>query len=104
KASAPEDAGAVFDFTVSSDESGVVPLSDLPSSSSKIGPSSSSLRGKSPRPAGSKSPPPAVSSDSDVRLVAEGSDLDFRIAEDSPRPASSKKGGSSAKSKLPGAG
>src|SRR5262249_56977277 len=35
------------------------------------------------RMAGSKSPAPKKGSDSDVRLVADGSDLDFKVASDS---------------------
>jgi excisionase family DNA binding protein len=34
------------------------------------------------KPASGKSPPPKAASDSDVRLVADGSDLDFQIADD----------------------
>jgi excisionase family DNA binding protein len=34
---------------------------------------------------GSKSPPPKPGSDSDVRLVAEGSDLDFEVSDDSKK-------------------
>src|SRR4051794_8852548 len=82
KSAPPEDSGAVFDFTLSSDESGVVPLD--PPSRSKSGSPSSSMRRKTPtpRPSSAKSPPPMVSSDSDVRLVADGSELDFKIAND----------------------
>jgi len=48
---------------------GAHPPSDQPSSKKRL--------------AGSKSPSPRKGSDSDVRLVAEGSDLDFKVASDS---------------------
>src|SRR5258708_3065397 len=48
---------------------GAHPSSDQPSSKKRIG--------------SSKSPSPRKGSDSDVRLVAEGSDLDFKVASDS---------------------
>jgi excisionase family DNA binding protein len=48
-----------------------------PASSSKLGGKSSS------RNLGPKSPPPLQGSDSDVRLVADGSDIDYRMAKDS---------------------
>ncbi len=63
---------------------------------SKSGPSSSGRKGASPgksaprKPTmtqpGSKSPPPRAGSDSDVRLVPEGGDLDFQVA-DEPKSA-----------------
>src|SRR5262249_51264578 len=104
KTAPPEDAGAFFDFTLSTDESGVVPLGSEPSGS-KSGASSSSMRRKSPspRPSGAKAPPPMVASDSDVRLVAEGSELDFKIAEESRSPQPKKASGAGkAKSTPPG--
>ncbi len=62
---------------------------------SKGGPSSSGRKsaspGKSPvrKPTmaqpGPKSPPPRTGTDSDVRLVADGSDLDFQVASEEPK-------------------
>ena len=73
------------------------PASKLgPQSPSKLGPPSKTGR-KPTQTSGSKSPPPSKASDSDVRLVAEGSDLDFQVVQDAakspapgpaPRPAS----------------
>ena len=87
-----------------------------PSSGSKGGPPSSGRKsgsgGKVARkptmaqPSGPKSPPPRAASDSDVRLVAEGSDLDFQVMPEepkSPAPAastSSSKSGKTRPSKL----
>jgi excisionase family DNA binding protein len=67
--------GEVFNFSLEPDDSEVA-LGKEPVSTEKP---SSRPGPKSPRPAGSKSPPPKASSDSDVRLVLEGSDLDFSI-------------------------
>jgi len=74
----------VFQFEDSSEE---VALGQGP-------PSSKSQRGSGPRRAGPpssgpKSPAPKASSDSDVRLVPDGSDLDFQVAGDES-PKSSK--------------
>jgi hypothetical protein len=107
----------VFDFTLEAGDE--VPIGQEPAS-----PSSS--RGKSPapksagpktpsgRPAGPrspaprsptpKSPPPKASGDSDVRLVLDGSDLDFQIAPEGseaqvPKSASPSPSGSSKKGK-----
>ncbi len=64
---------------------------------SKGGPSSSGRKGASsgksaPRKQtmaqpGPKSPPPRATSDSDVRLVPEGSDLDFQVEPEGPKSA-----------------
>jgi hypothetical protein len=64
-----------FDFQVSSDDESVQIGQELSSEggSSKKG----SKSGKQ-----AKSPPPKPGSDSDVRLVADGSDLDFQVADD----------------------
>ncbi len=93
----PAGEAAALDFDLGSDDSSdEVPLgkesatkekSGLRTPSSKRSPSQSP---KSPGPAGAskskvgpKSPPAKPASDSDVRLVMEGSDLDFKIAPDS---------------------
>ncbi len=55
-----------------------------PQSPSKLGPPSKTGR-KPTQTAGPKSPPPSKASDSDVRLVAEGSDLDFQVVQDAPK-------------------
>jgi excisionase family DNA binding protein len=75
----------VFDFQLSSDDQ-VEIGQEL---AAKSGSGSGKKSDKSNRP-GPKSPPPKPGSDSDVRLVAEGSDLDFEVAEDSKkrRPSS----------------
>ena len=75
----------VFNFSLDTNDSDEVPLGKQPPSSEKP-----SRSGSSPRKAsGSKSPPPKASSDSDVRLVLDGGDLDFGLApEDSKAPAS----------------
>jgi hypothetical protein len=79
-----------------------------PSSGSKKG-SPGAKVGRKPtmaQPSGPKSPTPKAASDSDVRLVAEGSDLDFQVVPDEPRspppgkPPSSK-GKRSSKLKTP---
>jgi excisionase family DNA binding protein len=54
------------------------PIGELPAKAPGRSPSPSPGR----RHTSSKSPPPKASSDSDVRLVADGSDLDFHIAEE----------------------
>ncbi|HXG10252.1 MAG TPA: helix-turn-helix domain-containing protein [Gemmataceae bacterium] len=70
-----------FEFELSADQADQVDLGDLgrgdqPSSKRRTKPSSSKL-------AGPKSPPPKSGSDSDVRLVPDGSAVDFQIASDS---------------------
>src|SRR5262245_55137396 len=70
-----EASGEVFDFNLSTDDSDQVEIGQELhlGGSSKSGPKS----GKS------KSPPPKAGSDSDVRLVPDGSDLDFQVKSDS---------------------
>jgi hypothetical protein len=79
---APGDAGT-FDFSLDpAAESDEVPIGKEPAA----GPGKSPGRpgSKPPSSKGStKSPPPKAASDSDVRLVMDGSDLDFQIAVDS---------------------
>jgi excisionase family DNA binding protein len=95
--------GGTFDFTLNVEESDQVEIGQElppPGGSGRGGRSGSSKSKLS----GPKSPPPKPGSDSDVRLVPDGSDLDFQVASDSdvklsdsPAPAAS-----SAR-KLPGA-
>jgi hypothetical protein len=84
----------VFDFTFDDESVGVGKefLLDVPGSgrkqdgSKKDGPKSAPKSGpKSPGPKspGPRSPAPKPGSDSDVRLVAQGSDVDFQLAVDS---------------------
>lgn len=81
-----DSSGEVFNFSLEADDSDEVALGNEPISTEK--PSSRPGSG-SKKPSGSKSPPPKASSDSDVRLVLEGSDVDFSIdPEDSKAPAS----------------
>jgi excisionase family DNA binding protein len=83
KTTRPPDAPEVFDFALDAgDTSDQVEIGQelLTGSSSKAAKPSSK---KGPRTPGGKSPPPKPGSDSDVRLVADGSDLDFQIASDS---------------------
>ena len=69
------------------------PASKLgPQSPSKLGPPSKPGR-KPTQTSGAKSPPPKKSSDSDVRLVAEGSDLDFQVVRRAQIPPPGKSGG-----------
>jgi hypothetical protein len=76
---APGGAGAVnFDLGEESDE---VPIGKEPAPGAGKSPG---RVGKPPSSKGStKSPPPKAASDSDVRLVMDGGDLDFQIAIDS---------------------
>jgi excisionase family DNA binding protein len=77
-----------------------------PSSSRKSGMGSKVGRKPTMAQPGPKSPPPKAASDSDVRLVAEGSDLDFQVTPEEPkaRPpggsTSSTKGAKTRASKL----
>src|SRR5262249_25782851 len=76
-----DDEGGVFDFPLDPGESDVVEIGqELPSQSpggrSKTGGSSAKIGGP-------KSPPPKAGSDSDVRLVPDGSNLSFEVADDS---------------------
>src|SRR6266851_4592799 len=72
-------AEEVFDFQLSPDDQ-VEIGQELPA---KTG-SGSGKKSDKNRPS-SKSPPPKPGSDSDVRLVAEGSDLDFEVSDDSKK-------------------
>jgi excisionase family DNA binding protein len=85
KAKPGEGGGDVFNFNLDSDDSDEVPLGKEPAPAEKP-----SRPGSSSRKTGaSKSPPPKASSDSDVRLVLDGSDLDFSLdPADSKLPAS----------------
>lgn len=74
----------VFNFSLDADDSDEVDLGKGPSGADKPSRSGSGSRKSS----SSKSPPPKASSDSDVRLVLEGSDLNFALdAGDSKAPA-----------------
>jgi excisionase family DNA binding protein len=83
----PKKGGAapeVFDFSLeggdSSDQVQIGQELNLSGSGkSKVGKGT----GNTPKPSSGKSPPPKPGSDSDVRLVADGSDLDFLVASDS---------------------
>lgn len=79
----------VFDFSLGGDSSDEIPIGQHPAPRA----------GDSSRKSGGRSPAPKVGSDSDVRLVADGSDLDFHVSSDSDvrmveeaGPASSKSG------------
>ena len=71
-----------------------------PQTPSKLGPTSKTGRKPTQTP-GSKSPPPKKASDSDVRLVAEGSDLDFQVVQDAPKSPAPGRGAPSDKSDMP---
>ena len=65
-----------------------------PKSPSKLGPPSKV--GRKPtqaQPPGPQSPPPKAASDSDVRLVADGSDLDFQVDPAAPKSSGPKSPG-----------
>jgi excisionase family DNA binding protein len=79
------DEGSTSNFDLGPGDSADVPIGHEPLDASG---SASKRSGRSPRPAGSKSPAPRSpapksGSDSDVRLVADASDLEFQIAADS---------------------
>jgi excisionase family DNA binding protein len=113
----PKSDPSVFDFTLGTEDSDEVSLGqDLTPSSSKDMGRRSPPAGKSnppkpgapksppPRPgSGAKSPPPSASaSDSDVRLVSDGTGLDFQVDLDrgsqvEKEPPSSHRGGGSSK-------
>lgn len=108
----PSDAIEVFDFTLPTEDGSKIPLAGNtpPVEKKDSSPDSSARRKAGPRPSTLKAPPPMVSSDSDVRLVAEGSDLDFHIADEptlapkspapSPRGSDPSHARGSSKSKL----
>ena len=68
-----QDQGEVFDFALGGDESESVEIGQEPVSGGSKSKGSKSGRTPATKPG----------SDSDVRLVADGSDLDFQVAEDS---------------------
>jgi hypothetical protein len=86
KAGAPE-GGDVFNFSLGAEESDEVPIGQEPPSA-KSKPHTPPSSRKPPSSKGPKSPPPKASSDSDVRLVMDGNDLDFKIEVDSDGPKS----------------
>jgi excisionase family DNA binding protein len=70
------------------DDSDEVPIGDDPGMDKGSSRSSSRIGKSGPRSQMGKSPPPKPASDSDVRLVMEGSDLDFEIrVDDQPKAA-----------------
>jgi excisionase family DNA binding protein len=90
----PADEGGTFDFSLT--------LEDSESEDVALGssPLDNSASASSSKKAGAKSPPPKPGSDSDVRLVSDGSDLalhmgesDVKIVDDSSGPKSGKKQG-----------
>jgi excisionase family DNA binding protein len=83
EAAKTKDAG-VFNFSLESDESDEVPIGKEPLGTDRPSRTPGSGSRKAP---GSKSPPPKASSDSDVRLVLEGGDMNF-IIEDASKPPS----------------
>jgi hypothetical protein len=100
-----DDSDSAFDFDLPIDDSEDVAIGKekLDTSGSA---SQRSGRGKKPagtKSPGPKSPPPQAGSDSDVRLVTEGSDMEFQISADSDvkmvdEADSSKSGAKSSKS------
>lgn len=96
KAKAGDSGGKdVFNFSLEADESDEVPLGKDPASSGV-------RSGSGSRKTGASKSPPKASSDSDVRLVMDGSDVDIAYNENSKAAASKapvspapKKGGSS---------
>jgi excisionase family DNA binding protein len=100
KAKAGDSAAAkdVFNFSLDADGGDEVALGKDPAASKASGTGSGS------RKSGASKSPPKASSDSDVRLVLEGSDVDFSIrVEDSKAPVSPPpKVGSSSKSRMGG--
>jgi excisionase family DNA binding protein len=91
-----EDAGT---FNLVDDQP---PPEETPSGRHKSGmksPSPKSPSPKSPRPSSLRSPYPKAASDSDVRLVSDGSDLDFHLDLDDAPKSKSPEGGP--KSKAP---
>lgn len=76
----------VFNFSLGAEDSDEVGLGKEPPASDKASRSGSGSRKTST----SKSPPPKASSDSDVRLVLEGSDVDFAVDPGSSKAPASK--------------
>lgn len=86
----PGDSGhgkEVFNFSLDPSESDEVPLGKDPSASSGHGPRSGS--GSGSRKTGSSKSSPKAASDSDVRLVMDGGDVNF-AAPDAGKPSASK--------------
>jgi hypothetical protein len=84
-AKAGEEADSTFDFDLPADDSDEVAIGKEKLDTSG---SASQRSGRGKKPAGSKSPspkspPPQAGSDSDVRLVTDGSDMEFQISADS---------------------
>src|SRR5207249_2262462 len=77
--------GGVFDFTLSPEDSDQVEIGQEIRPGSSASGASKSSKGPSSKKlsSGPVSPTPKPGSDSDVRLVADGSDLGFQIASDS---------------------
>jgi excisionase family DNA binding protein len=76
----------VFNFSLDAGESGEVALGKEPAAADK--PSRSGMGSR--KTTSSKSPPPKASSDSDVRLVMEGSNLDFSLETENSKPPAAK--------------
>jgi hypothetical protein len=86
----PADGGEVFHFPlgVDSDELPLPPLPDdsteeIPIGRERTSDSVSARKADSKSGSRPRTPPPSAGSDSDVRLIADGSDLGFQIAGDS---------------------
>jgi excisionase family DNA binding protein len=107
------DEKEVFDFSLSPDDSDQVEIGqELHLEGSSAGGKSGPRSGSGRKQGGAKSPPPKAGSDSDVRLVPDGSDVDFQTTGESdvkkgdapaPKPASTppkRKAGPSSKSRL----
>src|SRR5207245_2351909 len=76
------------DVKANPDEESAVQIGqELPRESGSGSKKSDSGKGSKPS---SKSPPPKPGSDSDVRLVADGSELDFQVADENARRAQEK--------------
>jgi len=98
-AAQPADDAGVFDFSLGEGdqvEIGREPLFEAPGGSKRSAGKPSSKRGIG----GGRTPPPKPGSDSDVRLVAEGSDVGFQLAPDSKGKPDSKVKPDSSKVKL----
>src|SRR5262249_51403852 len=104
----PADQGGSFDFNLDLDESDEVPIGAEPSDKSASGSKKSGRSsGSKKNTPGPKSPAPKPGSDSDVRLVTEGDDLQISVDSDvkivdeaaSKSGAGKAKTGSSAKRK-----
>ncbi len=98
--------GGVFDFSLTDDSDQVEIGQELQggSSASSSGRSSPASSGRLGSP---RSPAPKPGSDSDVRLVADGSELDFQVSDESAPKSSSgsgKKKGTSAPTSRPDSG